>query len=40
MWQNYFWMVGDVGTYIMFESRRERIDKREKMKMPGKEQGD
>lgn len=40
MWQNYLLMVGDVGTYIMLESRRERINKREKTEMPREAQGD
>lgn len=39
-WQNYLLMVGDVGTYIMLESRKERINKREKIEMPREAQGD
>lgn len=40
MWQSYLMMVQGVGTYIMLESRRERINKREKIEMQREAQGD
>lgn len=32
-------MLGDMGKYVSFESRRERIDKRENIKMPAEVAG-
>lgn len=39
MWQNYFLTVGDVGKHVIFESRRERIEKRVKNKIPAEGAG-
>ena len=39
MWQSYFLMLGDMGKYVSFEGGRERLDKRENIKMPAEAAG-
>lgn len=39
MWKSYFLILEDMGKNVSFESRRERIDKRENIKMPAEGAG-